>query len=106
MARPLRIELAGALYHITSPGSERRNIFLGNLDDDRAAFLASLTATCERGAGVRRRGLVSHCTVFGQVTPGLAHHPDGGLVHGLAQQGAQEGIVVELGHVQGFRVWG
>ena len=48
MARPLRIEFAGALYHLTARGNERRNIFLGNLDDDRTAFLDSLTATCER----------------------------------------------------------
>ncbi len=32
MARPLRIEFKGALYHILSRGNERRNIFFG--DDD------------------------------------------------------------------------
>jgi putative transposase len=48
MARPLRIEFAGALYHITARGNERRDIFLGNIDDDRAAFLDVLAATCER----------------------------------------------------------
>lgn len=48
MARPLRIEVAGALYQITARGNERRDIFLGNLDDDRTAFLDILTATCER----------------------------------------------------------
>jgi hypothetical protein len=32
MARPLRIEFMGALYHILSRGNERRNIFFG--DDD------------------------------------------------------------------------
>jgi REP element-mobilizing transposase RayT len=31
MGRPLRIEYAGALYHITSRGNERKKIFL----DDR-----------------------------------------------------------------------
>ena len=29
MARPLRIEFKGALYHILSRGNERRNIFFG-----------------------------------------------------------------------------
>jgi REP element-mobilizing transposase RayT len=48
MARPLRLEFAGALYHVTARGNERRSIFLGNVDDDRAAFLDVLTATCER----------------------------------------------------------
>jgi REP element-mobilizing transposase RayT len=48
MARPLRLELAGALYHITARGNERRSIFLGNLDDDRTAFLDVLAATCDR----------------------------------------------------------
>ncbi|NEV64919.1 transposase [Thiorhodococcus minor] len=48
MARPLRIEFAGALYHVTARGNERRSIFLGNLDDDRRAFLEILTSTCER----------------------------------------------------------
>ena len=48
MARPLRLEFAGALYHITARGNERRNIFLGNIDGDRATFLDVLAATCER----------------------------------------------------------
>ena len=29
MARPLRIEFEGALYHITSRGNERKDIFQG-----------------------------------------------------------------------------
>ena len=40
MARPLRIEYPGALYHITSRGNERRNIFLD--DADRMKFLEIL----------------------------------------------------------------
>ena len=28
MARPLRIEFAGALYHITAPGNARQDIYL------------------------------------------------------------------------------
>lgn len=40
MARPLRIEFAGALYHVTARGNERREIFFG--DDDRSAFLSIL----------------------------------------------------------------
>ena len=48
MARPLRRECAGALSHVTARGNERRNIFLGNIDDDREAFIDLLTSTYER----------------------------------------------------------
>ena len=29
MARPLRIEYAGAFYHVTSRGNERKDVFTG-----------------------------------------------------------------------------
>jgi hypothetical protein len=29
MARPLRIEYAGALYHVTSRGNEQKDVFTG-----------------------------------------------------------------------------
>lgn len=37
MARPLRIEFPGAVYHLTSRGNEKKPIFLG--DEDRKSFL-------------------------------------------------------------------
>lgn len=37
MARPLRIEYSGAVYHVTSRGNERKPIYIG--DDDRRLFL-------------------------------------------------------------------
>lgn len=40
MGRPLRVEYAGALYHITSRGNERKKIFLE--DRDRKKFLGTL----------------------------------------------------------------
>ena len=40
MARPLRIEYAGAVYHITSRGNERKPVFNG--DQDRINFLNTL----------------------------------------------------------------
>jgi REP element-mobilizing transposase RayT len=46
MARPLRIEFAGSLYHITSRGNERRTIFFK--DDDRLAFLSLLSDVVHR----------------------------------------------------------
>jgi putative transposase len=46
MARPLRIEYDGALYHITSRGNERKAIFRG--DEDRLGFLDTLQKVNER----------------------------------------------------------
>ena len=45
MARPLRLEHAGALWHVTSRGNERRTIFRD--DRDRRFFLALLADTVE-----------------------------------------------------------
>lgn len=45
MARPLRIEFAGALYHITSRGDRREDIYED--DNDREAFLSVLRNLCE-----------------------------------------------------------
>ena len=46
MARPLRLEHEGALWHITSRGNEQKNIFRG--DADRKLFLALLEDVAER----------------------------------------------------------
>ncbi len=46
MARPLRIEYEGAVYHVTSRGNGRQNIYID--DDDRRAFLQGLRDVVER----------------------------------------------------------
>jgi putative transposase len=46
MARPLRLEYPGALYHVTARGNRREDIY--HTDTDRSAFLALLGETCER----------------------------------------------------------
>jgi REP element-mobilizing transposase RayT len=46
MARPLRIEYDGALYHLTSRGNERKAIFRD--DTDRKLFLSTLAQGVER----------------------------------------------------------
>lgn len=46
MARPLRLELSGGLYHITSRGDGREAIFLS--DSDRLGWLEVLGEVCER----------------------------------------------------------
>jgi REP-associated tyrosine transposase len=46
MARPLRIEYDGALYHVTSRGNDRKAIFRDNAD--RKLFLDTLSRVTER----------------------------------------------------------
>ena len=55
MGRPLRIEYPGALYHVTSRGNERRDIFLD--DSDRGKFLDILEDYHDR------YGILIHCYV-------------------------------------------
>ncbi len=46
MSRPLRLEFAGALYHVTSRGDRREDIFVD--DEDREAWLLTLSQCCAR----------------------------------------------------------
>jgi len=46
MARPLRLEFPGAVYHVTSRGNARQRIFLG--DADRELFLDTLAHVIAR----------------------------------------------------------
>lgn len=46
MSRPLRIEFAGALYHVMARGDGRQAIFRD--DEDRQAFCTGLLRACER----------------------------------------------------------
>ncbi|MGH7960655.1 MAG: transposase, partial [Candidatus Binatia bacterium] len=46
MARPLRVEFAGGVYHVTARGNSRQDIFAD--DDDRQGFLTLLSHTIER----------------------------------------------------------
>lgn len=46
MARPLRIELSGGLYHVTSRGDRREEIYLD--DADRINWLALFSQVCKR----------------------------------------------------------
>ena len=56
MARPLRITFAGACYHVTARGNERRAIYAD--DPDREDFLGRLEAV------VRRYDVVLHAYVL------------------------------------------
>ncbi|HHT9135604.1 MAG TPA: transposase, partial [Candidatus Avalokitesvara rifleensis] len=46
MARPLRLQYPGALYHITARGNERKAIFRS--DEDREGFLVILAQAVDR----------------------------------------------------------
>ena len=46
MSRPLRIEVPGGLYHVTSRGNERKWIFRDDADHGR--FLDGLDQVCRR----------------------------------------------------------
>ncbi len=46
MARSLRIQYAGAIYHVMSRGDRREDIFLD--EEDRRRFLRTLGEACER----------------------------------------------------------
>ena len=46
MARPLRIEFPGALYHVTSRGNAKEPIFID--DEDRGRFFDTLSVVVER----------------------------------------------------------
>ena len=46
MVRPLRLEYAGALYHVTSRGDRREEIYRD--DSDRRQWLEVLGSVCDR----------------------------------------------------------
>ena len=78
MARPLRLELAGALYHVTSRGDGREDIYLS--DDDRMAWLDTLAQVCDRFNWV--------CHAYCQMTNHyhlVVETPDANLSKGMRQ---------------------
>ena len=78
MSRPLRIEYAGALYHVTSRGDRREDIFLN--DEDRHNFLAILQQVCERF-----NWLVHAYCLMDNHYHLLVETPDGNLSQGMRQ---------------------
>jgi putative transposase len=78
MARPLRIEYPGALYHITARGNARAKIYTDNAD--RAEFLAIL------GSVIRKYNWLCHayCLMDNHYHL-LIETPDGNLSLGMRQ---------------------
>ena len=78
MARPLRIEYPGAIYHITSRGNARQPIYKD--DKDRETFLELL------GSVVSRYGWICHAyCLMGNHYHLLFETPDGNLSQGMRQ---------------------
>lgn len=78
MARPLRIELSGGLYHVTSRGDRREAIYLS--DDDRAAWLSVFGKVCRRFNWI--------CHAWCQMTNHyhvVVETPEGNLSRGMRQ---------------------
>ncbi len=78
MARPLRIEYPNAVYHVTSRGNARNNIFLS--DQDRENFLLVL------GAVVKRFHWFCHaCCLMDNHYHLMIETPDANLSRGMRQ---------------------
>ena len=78
MARPLRIEFAGALYHVTSRGDRQKNIY--ESDTDRENFLLILEEVCKRF----NWSIHSNCLMSNHYHL-LIETPDGNLSKGMRQ---------------------
>lgn len=78
MARPLRIEFPGALYHVTSRGDRREDIFAD--DDDRVLFLEVLGQV----VGEFNWLCLAYC-LMGNHYHLVVETPDGHLSRGMRQ---------------------
>jgi REP element-mobilizing transposase RayT len=78
MARPLRLEFAGALYHITSRGDRREDIYED--DADRVDFLSVLGEVCIQHNWVCH----AYCLMSNHYHL-LVETPDGNLSKGMRQ---------------------
>lgn len=78
MARPLRLEFAGALYHITARGDRQEAIYEN--DDDRIAFLSVRGEVCQLCNWVCH----AYC-LMGNHYHLLIETPEGNLSRGMRQ---------------------
>ncbi len=78
MTRPLRIEYAGAVYHVTSRGNERKPVFKS--DQDRLNFLNTLQHVNKRYNWICH----AYC-LMGNHYHLLIETPDGNLAIGMRQ---------------------
>jgi REP element-mobilizing transposase RayT len=78
MSRPLRLEYAGALYHITSRGDRSEDIY--DVNEDRERFLALLGEVCDRYNWVTH----AYCLMSNHYHL-LVETPDANLSKGMRQ---------------------
>ena len=78
MVRPLRIEFAGALYHVTSRGDRRENIY--ESDTDRENYIQILRDVCAQ----YNWAIHSYCLMSNHYHL-LVETPDGNLSKGMRQ---------------------
>ena len=78
MTRPLRIEYAGAVYHVTSRGNEKKAVFKG--DEDRIRFLNTLQHVNKRYNWICH----AYCLMDNHYHL-LIETPDGNLALGMRQ---------------------
>lgn len=78
MARPLRIEFSGALYHVTSRGDRRENIYED--DEDRQSFLTTLAEVVDRFNWICH----AYCLMSNHYHL-VVETPDGNLSKGMRQ---------------------
>lgn len=78
MTRPLRIEFAGALYHVTSRGDGQEDIYLD--DNDRETFLEVMSGVCNRFNWV----VHAYCLMTNHYHL-LVETPDSNLSQGMRQ---------------------
>ena len=78
MARPLRIELSGGLYHVTARGDRREDIYFDTAD--RQAWLALLWQVCERFNWVCH----AYCLMTNHYHL-VVETPEGNLAQGMRQ---------------------
>ena len=94
MARPLRLEFAGALYHITSRGDRQEDIYED--DTDRKEFLSILGEVCDRHNWVCH----AYCLMSNHYHL-LIETPDGNLSKGMRQL---NGVYTQYFNRKHFRV--
>lgn len=78
MARPLRIELSGGLYHVTARGDRREDIYFDTAD--RQAWLSLLGQVCERFNWVCH----AYCLMTNHYHL-VVETPEGNLAQGMRQ---------------------
>ena len=86
MARPLRIEYPGAVYHVTSPGNEKKPVFKD--DTDRQNFLNTLQHVNKRYHWICH----AYCLMTNHYHL-LIETPDGNLALGMRQM---NGVYTQL----------